>query len=295
MRLNTITMKTALVLLLTLAALGTRAQIIIPYDTVTGKVSFTETTEVDSMSRHELYERALQWLRLYCKHDEAGIMAQDEATGRISGKYLFKEEENTLTGSILITVTEGACTMRMTAFRYRYYNTAISYWRQGPWEDFLKLRGHRREKTAFIHACADDIRLQMDSFATYVQNDFMIPEAPMHHPTTVLVRFPDSIEHRFEILEENQRTLFATSKTAGVTIRKGAAMAGAGIILEVGGILLAAFTPAREPNGKYGNLPGVSVGQVFGGVIGITGFGLNLGGLFTIASGAKKLKVLRSL
>ncbi len=61
-----------------------------PVDTLTHKITFTETLKVDSVSKIELFKTAKNWFELNFQPPHSEIKFEDENSGVIGGKGSFK-------------------------------------------------------------------------------------------------------------------------------------------------------------------------------------------------------------
>lgn len=100
-------------------------QVVIPIDTTTNSVSYSEVVKVDSASKDILYTRAKQWFAITFTASNYVVQMDDKQSGKIIGKgseplvysYALTKQNYHANYTISITVKDG---------RYRYEVSDIS-------------------------------------------------------------------------------------------------------------------------------------------------------------------------
>ena len=103
-------------------------------DTSTGLVSYTEIVYADSLSKRELFGRALEWITLNYKSANNVIQLKDEDRGKIILKGNFKETKMfrdvsldvTVEHTIIISVKDGRSKIQITDINCKTYNPGAS-------------------------------------------------------------------------------------------------------------------------------------------------------------------------
>jgi hypothetical protein len=96
----------------------------LPTDTETKKVSFQETVPIDSVTKNDLYERAVEWMTAYYKtnkfdvNDKVNLKLANEGNFSVIYTYDFKyKSENTITYNITINLKDGKYRYTITDFK----------------------------------------------------------------------------------------------------------------------------------------------------------------------------------
>jgi hypothetical protein len=104
------------------------AQLKLPVDSTTGKVSYTEIVYVDSAAKSKLFSSSLEWIALSFKSAKSVIELKDEPAGKIIVKGALDER---IPGSFAnlnidvrftmnITCKDGRCRIQLTGWNYQY-------------------------------------------------------------------------------------------------------------------------------------------------------------------------------
>jgi hypothetical protein len=103
--------------------------------------------------------------------------------------------------------------------------------------------------------------------------------------------------NRVNTLEKQQAQTNTVIHFGGKRIQTGATMIGIGTLLSVVGSLVLALSPSTQTyNGYTGaTTTKLSGGQIAGLVLGGVGFGLQVGGIISIANGGAKLNHIKDL
>lgn len=155
----------------------------IPIDTSTGKVSYTEIVYADSVSKKELFDRSLEWLALNYKSANDVIQLQNEATGKIIAKGLFKEYLSLMGGltvydcsvyhTLKIDIKEGRVRIQLTDLYEKHYVSPSQYssggWVEKPIEDAINPEYFAKAYRDFMNRVDRQIHSSLDSYSKFIQ------------------------------------------------------------------------------------------------------------------------------
>jgi len=69
---------------------GQKEPLILPIDSITNKITYSEVVKVDSVSKQELFSRAREWFAKAYKNSSKVIQMEDKESGKIVGKALMQ-------------------------------------------------------------------------------------------------------------------------------------------------------------------------------------------------------------
>lgn len=175
-----------LTLLLVLVTTIVNAQLKIPVDTATHKVSYTEIVYVDSVSKNDLFSRSLEWIAINYKSANQVIELKDEQAGKIivKGNFSIPVQMGLIDNDIVawhmlnITCKDGRCRIQLTGWSYKYCWGGGLYsqpgCREGTFEEKIKeVSEGDMFKKAWIRFFEDaDIKAHalLDSYSDFLQN-----------------------------------------------------------------------------------------------------------------------------
>lgn len=69
---------------------GQKTSLILPIDSITNKITYSEVIKVDSVNKQELFSRAREWFAKAYKNSSKVIQMEDKESGKIVGKALMQ-------------------------------------------------------------------------------------------------------------------------------------------------------------------------------------------------------------
>jgi hypothetical protein len=114
---------------------------IVPYDTITKKITYTEVVQQKGI-KDSLYNRAIHWCNTFFKNAQSVTKIRDKEDGKIEGIYRFKIYHTTLKDSTKLDagIVSFSFTIACKENRYKYTVTdfnskGVSYFPLERWLD----------------------------------------------------------------------------------------------------------------------------------------------------------------
>jgi Cu/Ag efflux protein CusF len=163
---------------------GVEAQIKLPIDSETGQVGYTKIINTDSVSKEELFSRAMEWIATNYKSANKVIELKDEKAGKIIVKGNFSKPINMgaqtldvyVNHTINLSFKDGRCRIQINNFGYKYcYNATTmssSGCREESFEQKIKAVNEgdmfKKSWTTFLNDCDRDVQLIIKSLSDFL-------------------------------------------------------------------------------------------------------------------------------